>query len=365
MNKEKQFRKILLDYAEGKLSNREVKKLEHLILKYPVGEPWDWEDNTHKEVIERKIREKLEPKWPQRKKANNTRILIRWAVAACLACFCTFIYFYSTRIATVKTYEIAKAKAHTSNEVVLIMPDGKEIKLGASASISDFRQNMHLNNLASQKDKNMITVKVPSQRQFNLTLDDGTKVWLNAGAVLRFTAIFNRQSERVVNLEGEGYFEVVSNKAQPFKVMALGTEVKVTGTKFNVQAFEEDHAVKTSLLEGHVTFSMDKKVYQLQAGQQTLADIDKKQVLAQSFDADKLLSWKSGYFVFDNTELLEVMKTASRWYNVNVVAQSPINNKKIGGTFPNDVPLSEFLADLSLLSGLKFKIKGEEVLIMN
>jgi len=363
MSKEAQFRKIISDYAEGKLSAREVKKLEHLILKHPVGEPWDWEDNAHKEAMERRIREKLETKWGQRKKNNHTRILITWAVAACLACFCAFIYFYSTRTTTVKPYEIAKAKTYTSDQVVLIMPDGKEINVGTSASISDFKQNMDLKK--SREGNDLITVKVPSQKQFNLTLDDGTKVWLNAGSILRFPALFTKQSERIVSLEGEGYFEVVSSKAQPFKVMALGTEVKVTGTKFNVQAYEADHAVKTSLLEGHVFFSIDKKVYQLRPGQQTLADIDNKQVLSQSFDAYKVLSWKAGYFVFDNTGLSEVMKTVSRWYNITVVAHGPIINNKIGGTFPNNVPLSDFLEDLSLLSGLKFKINGGEVLIMN
>lgn len=364
MSKEKQLRKILSDYAEGKLSTREVKKLEHLILKYPLAEPWDWKDNAHKEVMGARIREKLETSWAQRKPNNNIRILITWAVAACLACCCAFIYFYLNGTATIKSYEIAKAKDFTSDEVVLIMPDGEQIKLGETASIADIKQNIHLDDHANPAE-NMVAVKVPSQKQFNLTLDDGTKVWLNAGAILRFPAIFNKKSDRIVHLEGEGYFEVVSDKAHPFKVMALGTEVKVTGTRFNVQAFDEDHTVKTALLEGHVSFSLDKKVYQLHPGQQTSADINRKQVIIQPFDAEKLLSWKAGYFVFDNMDLSEVMKTVSRWYNITVVARAPLNNKKIGGTFPNNVALSDFLADLSLLSGLKFKINGEEVLIMN
>lgn len=365
MSKEKQLKKILSDYAAGKLSTGEAKKLEQLILKYSLVKPWDWKDNAHKELMEARIREKLETSWTRRKPKNKIRILITWGVAACFACFCTFIYFYSTRTATIKSYEIAKAKDYASDQVLLITSDGKQIKLGRSASIADIKQKIHLNNHANPAE-NMVAVKVPSQKQFNLTLDDGTKVWLNAGATLRFPEIFNKKSERIVHLEGEGYFEVFSNKAQPFKVMALRTEVKVTGTRFNIQAFDEDHTVKTALLEGHVSFCMDKKAYQLRPGQQTSADINKKQVIIQPFDAEKLLSWKAGYFVFDNMDLSEVMKTVSRWYNITVVAQASINNnKKIGGTFPNNVPLSDFLADLSLLSGLKFKINGKEVLIMN
>jgi len=364
MSNEKQLKKILSDYAGGKLSIGEVKKLEQLILKYPLMKPWGWKDNAHKEVMKERIREKLETSSTRRKPNNKIRILITWGVAACLACFCTFTYFYSTRTATIKSYKIAKARDYASDQVVLITSDGKQIKLGGAASIADIKHKIHLNNHANPAE-NMVAVKVPSQKQFNLTLDDGTKVWLNAGAILRFPETFDKKSERIVHLEGEGYFEVFSNKAQPFKVMALGTEVKVTGTRFNVQAFDDDHTVKTALLEGHVSFSMGKKAYQLHPGQQTSADINKKQVIVQPFDAEKLLSWKAGYFVFDNMDLSEVMRTVSRWYNITVVAQNPINNKKIGGTFPNNAPLSDFLADLSLLSGLKFKINGEEVLIMN
>ncbi|WP_140939319.1 FecR family protein [Sphingobacterium lumbrici] len=367
MSKEEQFRKILSDYSEGKLSAEEVKKLEHLILKYPVGEPWDWENDAHREAVEREIRAKLDAKWGRKRPYKTSRFVIAIAAAASLACFFTFIYLYRFKTDAVSAgyYEVAKAKEYTDDQVLLIMPDGEQMNLETSVYISDIKRKIYSDDLTSLTDKDKITVKVPNQKQFNLTLDDGTKVWLNAGATLSFPVAFDKQADRVVHLDGEGYFEVVSNREHLFKVLALGTEVKVTGTKFNVQAFEEDHWVKTSLVEGNVSFYMDDKTYPLRPGQQTVANTDKKEVVTQSFDADKLLSWKEGYFVFDNMELFEVMKTVSRWYNITVVARSPITNKKIGGTFPNNGSLSDLLADLSLLSGVEFKIEGKEVLIIN
>ncbi len=364
MRKDEQLKKVLADYAAGRLSAKETKKLEHLILKYPVGDAWDWKDNAHREAMKARIKAGIEAQGKAKARVRWINIPVAAAIAAALACFFIFLYLYLSQIQPITYYPIAQAKHYVSDEVLLIGPDGKQLQLGASASFADVKEKLALQNTADLI-ADSVTIKVPSQKQFDLTLEDGTKVWLNAGATFKFPTTFTKQTVRTVALDGEGYFEVSSDKKHPFLVIAGGTEVKVTGTKFNVQAFAEENLVKTSLMEGVVTFYMDHNAYKLTPGLEVIADTKGKEVRSQAFDTDNLLAWKEGYFVFDNMELVDVMKTVSRWYNISVVSNSPVRNKKIGGTFPKNVPLIDFLKDLTILSGVKFKINRKEVQIIN
>ncbi|MDR2275276.1 MAG: DUF4974 domain-containing protein [Sphingobacterium sp.] len=364
MNKDEQLKKVLSDYAAGRLSARETKKLEHLILKYPSGESWDWKDSRHKEAVKDRIQAGIAAHHNSKAKIRRINIRIAVSIAAAFVCFFIFLYLYLIPGATDTFYTIAQSKSYSSDKVVLILPDGKQFPLKDSASFTQLKRELGLQ-MKSLGLENRITVSVPDQKQFKLTLEDGTNVWLNAGSTLRFSYNLYKQTARKVQLEGEAYFEVASDKLHPFHVFGGGAEVKVTGTKFNVQAFESDHFVRTSLAEGIVTFYMDHKAYKLVPGMEVIADTERKNVSAQSFDIDKLLSWKEGYFVFDNIELVDVMKAVSRWYNIAVVAKSPVKSKKIGGTFPKNVPLIDFLNDLTLLSGVEFKINGKEVEILN
>jgi len=365
MSKDEQLKKVLSDYASERLSVNETKKLEHLILKYPAGDSWDWKDNVYREAMKDRIKAGIEAQVAKKTKIRWMSIRAAAAIAAALLCFFVFLYLYLSQIQSVTYYPIAQAKHYVSDEVLLIGPHGKQLQLGASASFADLKEKLALPNSTTSVAEDSVIIKVPSQKQFDLTLEDGTKVWLNAGATFKFPTTFTKQTTRTVSLDGEGYFEVTSDKKHPFRVIAAGTEVKVTGTKFNVQAFAEEHLIKTSLMEGIVTFYMDHNAYKLAPGLEVIADTKGKEVRSQAFDRDNLLAWKEGYFVFDNMELVDVMKTVSRWYNISVVSNSPVRNKKIGGTFPNNVPLSDFLKDLTILSGVKFKINGKEVQIIN
>lgn len=365
MNKDEQIKKVLSDYAAGRLSVRETKKLEHLILKYPPGEPWGWKDGAHRDSMKERIKAGIEAQEKTKARVRWINIRVAVTIAAALVCFFIFFYLYLTPNAGGTFYPVAQARTYTSDKVLMILPNGKQIQLKDTASFVHLKNNLGLEGINSLALENNITLKVPAQKQFKLTLEDGTNVWLNAGSTLEFPTTLDKQATRKVVLDGEGYFEVASDKKHPFLVLAGGTEVKVTGTKFNVHAFEGDQVVKTSLIEGIVTFCMDHKEYKLAPGVEVLADTKSKKLTPQSFDPDKLLSWKEGYFVFDSMELVDIMKAVSRWYNISVVAKAPIKNKKIGGTFPKNVPLVDFLKDLTLLSGVEFKINGKEVQIIN
>ncbi len=100
------------------------------------------------------------------------------------------------------------------------------------------------------------TMTTPKGRQFQVSLPDGSKVWLNAASSLRYPTAFTG-TERRVEITGEAYFEVAENKQIPFKVIVNNAmEVKVLGTHFNINAYEDENAVKTSLLSGRIQASI-------------------------------------------------------------------------------------------------------------
>lgn len=161
---------------------------------------------------------------------------------------------------------------------------------------------------------------IPRGGEFNLTLSDGTRVWLNAETELRYPVQFNGK-ERVVYLKGEAYFDVASDKEHPFIVKTDYFETAVLGTKFNVRSYSKIDAHVT-LLEGKVTVTNDKtESLILEPGEQvTLSENGKLE--KQVVDTYPYLEWQKGYFYFDNVSLIEIMQELGRWYNVDVVFEN-------------------------------------------
>ena len=150
----------------------------------------------------------------------------------------------------------------------------------------------------------MHKVEVPVGGEYRLVLADGSKVWINAESSLQYPVEFTAE-QRTVILQGEAYFEVVSDTLKPFTVKTpAGLEVKVTGTHFNVEAYADRRTWKTTLVEGGVEVRLGK----YQTNQGSLKKVNVREVIA----------WKNGWFVFDNTPLEEIMETIRRWYNIEV-----------------------------------------------
>lgn len=207
------------------------------------------------------------------------------------------------------------------------------------------------------------SISTPVGSHYQLVLSDGTKVWLNAKSSLRFPAAF-RGSERKVELSGEAYFEVAPNKTRPFTVNAKGMDVKVIGTHFNLSAYEDDELVETSLLEGEVMASYLNTSLRLKPGQQAMLKLASGQMRRQNFDADEVMDWKNGYFVFRNEPIEEIMKKISRWYNIEVAYQGKMTKEAFGGKYLKSNSLKELLSSLELTGTIKFKVQGRRVTVV-
>ena len=214
------------------------------------------------------------------------------------------------------------------------------------------------------------TMTTPKGRQFSLVLPDGTKVWLNAASSLRYPTVFPG-NERRVEVNGEAYFEVAKESARPFFVIINNkATVQVLGTSFNVNAYEDEASINTTLLEGSVKVAVTpsagmllpavQSAVLLMPGQQAqIAPVSGRSAntnrspgragikLIKNADINKVMAWKNGAFNFDGVSLEEMMRQLERWYDIQVV-------------YENGVPDIHFVGEMSRGVTLKGLIKGLE-----
>jgi transmembrane sensor len=207
------------------------------------------------------------------------------------------------------------------------------------------------------------TVSTPRGGQYQLTLSDGSKVWLNAASAITFPTAFTGK-ERKVEIKGEAYFEVAHDASKPFQVTVNGMQVQVLGTHFNINAYDDEGEIKTTLLEGSVKVSKGSASRFIKPGEQAIVPTGNDlNIQVQTADVDEAVAWKNGLFHFNNADLQEVMRQLSRWYDVDVVYNGPVPNREFGGEMQRDLRLSQVL-ELLEKNQVNFKIQGKKIMVM-
>ncbi len=206
-------------------------------------------------------------------------------------------------------------------------------------------------------------IKAAYGTQAKVELADGTKVFLNSGSKLRFPQTFANQQQRVVVLDGEGYFEVTKIKEQPFVVKANQLNIKVLGTKFNVDAYADNTSVSVALVEGSVVLQDNsgkdnKDLMQLLPNQvATLNVTDRMLIKTDVPDLYKYTAWINGRIVFFGDPIQTVVKKLSKWYNVDIViSDKRLEDYRFTGTFINE-PLEQVLNILSMSSQMTYAMQ--------
>lgn len=207
-------------------------------------------------------------------------------------------------------------------------------------------------------------LSTPRGGQYHLTLSDGTQVWLNAASSISFPVAFNGQ-ERTVKVSGEAYFEVAKRDGLPFKVQTGKQEIVVLGTHFNVKAYPDDPDISTTLLTGSVkvTSTTSGATGVLKPGQQARIINTNGMLDIQSVHADDAISWKNGYFLFDNQDIKSIMKIISRWYDVDIEYSGSPGNERFGGTFSRSSNMPEILTNLERIGHVHFKLFSGKVTV--
>ena len=292
------------------------------------------------------------------------------AAAAVVIVFAAGFYYYnSSNLEGAKLVSYTKDIPAGKEGATLTLGNGKKITISEAAvgmlvddqdiTITKTADGMIVYKVKSS-DRTVTaynTLETSNGEQSKIILPDNSKVFLNAGSSIRYPASFSHLTERQVELSGEAYFEISKDKAHPFIVKTKKQDVKVLGTHFNINSYSNEHATKTTLLEGSVL--IDNK-YVLKPGDLAINDNDKLDVVPA--DTDLELAWKNNDFYFRETAMERVMKQIERWYDIKVEYADPrLKSISINGLISRSKPLSIVLERLGAAGQMRFKINGRNV----
>jgi ferric-dicitrate binding protein FerR (iron transport regulator) len=277
-----------------------------------------------------------------------------------------------------------------SNKAILTLADGSAIMLdsaqnGALAQQGNVQvvksNDGELKYLSAADSRQPAAVaynrlSTPRGGQFMLTLPDNSKVWLNAASSIKYPTVFTG-NERRVEITGEAYFEIEKNPNKPFRVDILlptgkGGSVEVLGTHFNINAYNDESSVKTTLLEGKVkiinrTSSMpatagNKAPVFLAPGQQAQMNNNDEIKIVNNANIEATMAWKNGLFQFDDVTIQTVLHQVARWYDVEIVYERDVSQDHFRGKIYRNTDIAKLLNILEL-SGAHFKIEGKRIIV--
>ena len=258
-----------------------------------------------------------------------------------------------------------------TNRATLTLADGRTINLsethtGIVVSGKDISYNDGASLATVSVDETEpiteMELTTPFSGTYQITLPDGTKVWLNSASTLKYPSRFD--DERTVELVGEAYFDVTNVMEQknpkrelwPFKVICAGQTIEVLGTEFNITAYANDPETRTTLVTGSVQIvnHASKAISRLQVGEQAINQGEN--ITIKQVDVDQFTAWKDGFFYFDGLAPNIAFSQLERWYNIEVTY--PGNSPSIGffGMINRSKPLSSVLKTLEK-SGLRFRME--------
>lgn len=217
---------------------------------------------------------------------------------------------------------------------------------------------------AQKADSKFNKLQTPKGGEYTMQLPDGSKVRLNAASTIRFPSFFSG-NKRIVEVEGEAYFEVITNPKMPFYVkLQNGYTIKVTGTKFNVNSHRDDGITKITLIKGAIQVGFQDSIpsYQyLKQDQQMQILPDGSTKIIEAVNVDEVVSWKDEMFNFNNTDLKSIMKQIERWYDVELHFDEAAPNPALLGAISRNRPLNEVLKFLREGSGVDIYVKGRTI----
>jgi ferric-dicitrate binding protein FerR (iron transport regulator) len=335
------------------------------------------------EVLTSATAEKVIPMWRKKR--------MWWVAAATMMLMATAGYLLLTHkdpvpnIVQTPTPE-TRPVTPGGNKALLTLGDGSVIVLDSAANGALSQQGKTI--VLKKQDGQLIyesqhngnqdavawnTISTPRGGQYQVVLPDGTKVWLNAVSSLRFPAGFTG-NERVVQLTGEAYFEVKpltpkgEKEKMPF-VVKLATpdgnraEIRVLGTHFNINAYDDEPGIKTTLLEGSVKVTKNAASVLLKPGEQTSISQSSHPSQPIPVQTEEVIAWKDGRFVFNEASVETVMRELARWYDVEIEYAGKVPAEKFEGEIPRNSNITEVFKILEL-SNVHCKIEGRKIIVL-
>ncbi len=184
-------------------------------------------------------------------------------------------------------------------------------------------------------------INCPVGMRSQVSLPDGTKIWLNSESTIKYTLPFVRKT-RKVELIGEAFLEVEPNKKSPFIIQSDNIKVNVVGTKFNFKSYPEDNNIEVTLKEGKINLNIldgSKKSNNIELKPSEHFNYNKKTIKASitTTEIEKFIRWRNNILVFENTPMSELEKTLERWYGVEItISDKEIEEYRFTTTFENE-----------------------------
>jgi hypothetical protein len=366
-----------------------LKRTVSLLAKARQG---DWQD-----IIEE--HPELKPEGAVVKHINKGMLIRKWiAVAAAILIVTGASYWlinykapgqklvapYKMQLKDIRPPDSTKARITLANGQIVALDSFENGVLAAQGKITVIKtsdgQITYKGAAGSEKSGEMAyntLVNPRGSKIVSISLSDGTKIWLNSESTLRYPVVFNG-NERRVELTGEAYFEVApsfikSGKKRPFYVTANDVTVEVLGTHFNVHNYNDESAIKVTLLEGSVRVGRRSRAQPgadgkqesviLKPGEQTSVSQSSQPSQPILVQTEEIMAWKNNTFYFDGENLEAIMKQLARYYNVDVAYEGEIPDKKFGGMISRNKNLNEVLSVLEL-SGVHFRVEGKKIVVL-
>lgn len=339
-------------------------------------------EEIDKRILQTDVNQSLE------KEGYAVNFHVRWLAAAMLIAVSSLGYFFYNRSInkSVDPQEFVQKKEQKivpgTNQALLTLENGEVIVLNnqkdgvvsqqSGVSVRKLKDGQLVYEMKESLTENPVlnTVSTPKGGQYQLILADGSKVWLNAASSIKFPSAFGN-TERLVEITGEVYFEVASDPLKPFKVKSENQLIEVLGTRFNVNTYRDELSSKTTLIEGKVSIS---KLTNGQAnlrgsrimkpGQQATVDKNSPDIILETVDTEQSVAWKNGYFKFDKADIQTVMRQICRWYDVEAEYKGKLSTDLFAGEIKRDEDVNKVLRILQL-SNIDVRIKGRKIIISN
>ena len=378
----KQAKELLSKYQAGTTTGSENELVERWYNQLVETGEWKWskgEKEMMQKLIEARLMRKINAGSQTRRPVFYHIRFQRWVAAAVILLFSATGYFLINHHKS-KPQQMAKVvsndvKAPQQNKAVIRLANGKMIYLDSvgngALALQGNVQLIKLSNgqIAYKHEQGEVSTKMEyntlsnprGSKVIHMVLSDGSKVWLDVASSITYPVSFTG-NERKVSITGEAYFEVAHDAMKPFYVSHRDMNIRVLGTHFNVNAFEDEGAdIKVTLLEGKVNVNNQASKETLKPGQQAIVN-DKIKII-NDVDLDEVMGWKNGYFEFNNSGLANVLSQVSRWYNVDVVYKGYNKPRQFMGEIQRDLNLSEILKILAK-NGIQFQIEGNKLIVL-
>lgn len=370
---------LIRKYGDGTASEAEIEALNRW---YREKAHQDAEFPEDEDVV----REAMLARLNQETKPAKTKPIYRWVAAASAVLILGVAGMFVTRMLTTDRGNFLHQNSQSNilpggNKAILTLANGSKISLTDAGNGQIANQNgikvtkaangqlvytitgrENLPGASSADNLNAFnTIETPKGGQYQVVLPDGSRVWLNAYSSLKFPVSFANRNERRVELAGEAYFEVSHNKELPFRVVTNRQTVEVLGTHFDVNAYADDATTKTTLLQGRVRVTAANRSAILNPGEQAKLSntLDVSEV-----NTEEAVAWKNGYFNFDDEKLENIMRSVSRWYNVDVVfADQSLRNETFGAVTTRFASINTLLKMIEQTGDARFNIQGNTITV--